>query len=43
MLRYNAPAGMHDDCVMALALTWYGAVRGGAPYEALAQQFDYLG
>jgi hypothetical protein len=43
MLRYSAPDGMHDDTVMALALTWYGAVRGGAPYDALARQFDYLG
>lgn len=22
MLRYGAPAGMHDDCVMSLALAW---------------------
>jgi hypothetical protein len=22
MLRYNAPEGMHDDCVMSLALAW---------------------
>ena len=22
--RYSAPEGMHDDCVMALALAWYG-------------------
>lgn len=26
--RYGAPPGMHDDCVMALALGWYGAERG---------------
>jgi len=24
LLRYSAPAGMHDDTVMALALAWYG-------------------
>jgi len=24
MLRYSAPEGSHDDCVMALALAWYG-------------------
>lgn len=23
--RYGAPEGMHDDCVMALALAWHGA------------------
>lgn len=26
MLRYGAPAGLHDDCVMALALAWQGAL-----------------
>jgi phage terminase large subunit-like protein len=25
LLRYGAPAGMHDDCVIALALAWSGA------------------
>lgn len=25
LLRYSAPEGMHDDCVMSLALAWYGA------------------
>ena len=24
MLRYNAPEGLHDDCVISLALAWYG-------------------
>jgi hypothetical protein len=24
-LRYGAPEGVHDDCVMALALAWSGA------------------
>ncbi len=24
LMRYNAPEGMHDDCVMSLALAWYG-------------------
>ena len=28
--RYAAPSGMHDDCVMALALAWY-ARRSAAP------------
>jgi hypothetical protein len=23
--QYNAPTGMHDDCVIALALAWHGA------------------
>jgi len=29
-LRYSAPAGLHDDCVMALALAW-SAVESGGP------------
>jgi len=28
LLRYGAPGGMHDDCVMALALAWYGVAGG---------------
>ena len=27
LLRYSAPAGMHDDCVMALALAWTGTTE----------------
>ncbi len=27
LIRYNAPSGMHDDTVMALALSWYGVSR----------------
>jgi len=26
--RYNAPAGMHDDTVMALALAWHAVLHG---------------
>jgi Terminase large subunit, T4likevirus-type, N-terminal/Terminase RNaseH-like domain len=26
--RYSAPPGLHDDCVMALALAWHGVIRG---------------
>ncbi len=25
--RYSAPPGLHDDCVIALALAWHGAAR----------------
>lgn len=25
MVRYSAPEGMHDDCVMSLAMAWHGA------------------
>lgn len=25
LIRYEAPSGMHDDCVMAIALAWHGA------------------
>jgi phage terminase large subunit-like protein len=27
LLRYSAPDGLHDDCVIALALAWHGASR----------------
>ena len=26
--QYSAPDGMHDDCVIALALAWHGATHG---------------
>lgn len=28
--RYNAPSGLHDDCVMALAIAWHGVQHGRA-------------
>lgn len=31
MLRYGAPGGMHDDCVMSLALAWQGAKKHRKP------------
>lgn len=27
--RYSAPEGQHDDCVMSLALSWWGVMHGG--------------
>jgi len=27
--RYGAPDGMHDDCVVALALAWWACLHGG--------------
>ncbi len=27
--RYSAPPGLHDDCVIATALAWYGVQQGG--------------
>lgn len=30
LLRYNAPEGMHDDCVMSLALAWQAAEQPAA-------------
>lgn len=29
LMRYGAPPGMHDDCVMSLALGWSAVRRGG--------------
>jgi len=39
LIRYSAPSGQHDDCVMALAMVW-SAVAGQC---RMAQQglFDY--
>ena len=28
LIRYAAPAGFHDDCVMSLALAWSGVGNG---------------
>lgn len=30
LMRYSAPAGMHDDCVMSLALAWQGQGQSGS-------------
>lgn len=27
LIRYSAPTGLHDDCVISLALTWQGSSR----------------
>jgi len=32
MVRYAAPEGLHDDCVISLALAWHAA-RGGRVIE----------
>ena len=31
---YSAPAGLHDDCVMALAIAWRG-IEQGAPFQGI--------
>lgn len=31
LVRYAAPAGLHDDCVMALALAWHAASDHNVP------------
>jgi len=38
MLRYTAPEGYHDDCVMSLALAW-DAVLGGEPATVMDNPF----
>jgi len=37
MLRYSAPSGMHDDCVMSLAMAWYGASK---PKQREARSYE---
>lgn len=34
LLRYSAPDGMHDDCVMSLALAWSGIGRASSAVGA---------
>lgn len=31
-LQYSAPEGMHDDCVMSLAIAWHGLLHGGRAF-----------
>jgi len=35
LTRYNAPAGQHDDCVMALAIAWSGVTEQLRPVYAV--------
>lgn len=37
MLRYAAPSGIHDDCVMALALAWYAV--SASPQRARVREY----
>lgn len=34
LVKYGAPSGLHDDCVMSLALAWYGGATGGMEFGA---------
>jgi hypothetical protein len=40
LVRYSAPEGMHDDCVIALALAWHGIVGGGR-IETMDNPLDF--
>jgi hypothetical protein len=31
LIRYSAPEGLHDDCVMALAFAWHGLGQAASP------------
>jgi Terminase large subunit, T4likevirus-type, N-terminal/Terminase RNaseH-like domain len=39
-VRYTAPAGYHDDCVMSLALALAGAERGGGDLALIEHDID---
>lgn len=39
-VRYNAPDGFHDDCVIALALSAWGAFHGGGLVEMYRRQYE---
>lgn len=34
LVKYGAPSGLHDDCVMSCALAWYGGATGGMEFGA---------
>ncbi len=38
LIRYNAPEGFHDDCVIALALANWGVQNGGASFTGWSQE-----
>lgn len=40
-MRYSAPEGMHDDCVMALALAWSAARSDQAVGRRLSALFEW--
>lgn len=40
-VRYSAPEGMHDDCVMALALAWSAARNDPATAQRLGALFEW--
>ena len=33
-MTFSAPEGLHDDCVTALMLAYWGATRGGGGFES---------
>jgi hypothetical protein len=33
--QYEGASGVHDDCVIALALAWFMAVRGNVTIQAI--------
>lgn len=37
-LRYGAPSGVHDDCVMALAIAWHGVGYSMIPPKVIGQR-----
>ncbi len=32
LVKYGAPSGLHDDCVVSCALAWYGGATGGMEF-----------
>ena len=43
MLRYSAPEGLHDDCVMSLALAWSEVISPTGGDEGLVVYDDLIG
>lgn len=42
LVRYAAPIGFHDDCVVSLALSYWQAQRGGAGPKLIVFDYDEI-
>jgi len=40
--QYSAPEGLHDDCVMSLALAWHGVIGGGTGQSVVISPPDVI-
>lgn len=41
--RYSAPSGLHDDCVISLALVWFAATQQPIPHRSFIDNHERIG